>query len=129
MKLWIASFLISGFVSAVALCLVLAQISNNAVEDAVHSEFCCESHGGCPAGVIPECRVPRDNHWEYKWSDAFKSGIAGVVGFGILLILLFPIGKRRLCGFVIPGSVLIAFSLCLIGAQFYVWIWRMPLFD
>ena len=129
MKVWIASLLLFSFVFAIFLSLILAQISNNAVEDEVHSEFCCNSHGGCPNGIISECQTHRDDHWEYRWSDSFRDGIVGAIGLGMFLVLFMPFRKQRLWNRVIPGSVLLPLSLCLIGAQLYVWIWHMPLFN
>ncbi len=129
MTRWFASALFFGGLCGLFTVIMLAQISDNAVEDAVHSEYCCKSHGGCPNGVVPECQVPDDGGLEYRVSAAFRDGIAGMAGFAMFVVLFLRVNGGRVWSRIVPGSIILPLSLCLIFAQLYVWIWRPPLFD
>jgi len=129
MKFWIVSFLLFSAAFGFFTHIMLAQISDNAVEAAVHSEFCCESYEGCPNGVIPECQVPEDGGLDYRISRALRDGVAGATGLVILGFLSVRFRSQRLWNYILPGSIMLPLSLCLMYAQLYVWIWNPPLFD
>ncbi len=131
MKPWIFSFISSVIIFAITFFVILLTISANAVEDDVSREMCCESHGGCTegAGLIKECQhlqINKDD-WEVRYSQGFRSGIPALVGLMFFVLMPIKFNGTKIWRTVL-GGIIIAFSLCLLSAQGYVWIWQPPMY-